>query len=874
MIAIKQTIISICLGFLAIQNLVAQQQISMKSADVNYNQIVVFVEMSDTEFELPLTRYSDVLNGPTPQSLSFDNYFKEVSYGSLNFKTYFPEDANGKIVTIKLPISFNEARPYDPVTNPEGDKDLSPSLCFNVARIAKLALEAIGNKIPSNVNFDQNGDGYIDFFSIYLAFKSWGQGTMCPSYATNVYDPAAPKINGASVFNVSFNTQSTSSGIIGLDYKPELGVMCHETIHTLGIWADYYRYNNSDSYSDLGKWDIMCRSAIPPQHLSAFLKQKLGWISTIPEITANGRYTLNPLNSVTSQNVAYKINTDASDDEYLVMEYRKQGTSDQFEGSIYGTGLVIYRVNTKYTGNYNYPNTEYYAFRPGVTLSSSGIIENSYFGADVGRTQFNSNTDPYPFLSDGTKINDILISNISSAGSTISFNFSRPEFYPYKPRNLKVSMQGNEVFLKWDAPSTIFNSLLGYNIYLGNSSTPLNASPINDTKYLTPYLGPNVSYSFRVTAKYQQEESEAAINIFNLIAYYPLSVDTKDDLGYNNEIILKNTPFQNGGIYCNGISWDSYAITPPINYFDFNSFTISVDFFVEEKLTQPVIVGGRNCRWLGFYLNEDGTVELHYNNIDQITGNLTYSINQWHNAQITYDGTTAKMFLDNTLACSANIQLNIDNSLCGDLDTEISSMDFSNAKVFKGFIKNIKVFNNPYTNILNISTDALSITSYTNSTKTFGITSNTSWSVSSSEEWVSPNSTIGFGDETITLTAQANTLTTSRTAFVTVSGNGVLTRTITVTQDGVPTGINKIEMDNIKVYPNPTTGLIEISIEEPLGSDYKVEVFNALGCKILSKILSNTEKSTQIDLSTFPSGMYPIVISSKNEYYVTKIIRK
>ena len=870
-----KTIISICFGFIAVQNLFAQPQTRIKSSNITYNQIVVFVEMSDTYFELPLTRYTDVLNGPTPQSLSFDNYFKEVSYGTLNFKTYFPEDPSGTIIPIKLLISFNEARPYDPITNPEGDKDLDPSLCFNTSKIAKLTLEAIKDKLPSDINFDQNGDGYVDFFSIYLAFKTMDQGAMCPSYAFQLNDPTAPKINGATVYNVSYNTQSTSDGIIGLDNKPELGVMCHETIHTMGIWVDYYRYNSDDSYSDLGKWDIMCEQAIPPQHLSAYLKQKIGWIDTIPEIIANGRYTLNPLNSITPQNVAYKISTDNSDKEYLVMEYRKKGSANQFESSIYGSGIVIYRVNTNYIGNSGYPNTEYYAFRPGGTVVSSGTIENSFYSADVGRTQFNPNTDPYPFLSDGTKINDILISDVSSAGNTISFDFNRPEFYLFKPQNLTTSIQSGQVLLKWDAPSTNSNILLGYNIYLANNNLPINTSLITNTVYLTPYPGPNASYSFRVTAKYQQGESKAVACVFkseqNLIAYYPLSINGNDELGNNSEMTLTNTSFQNGGIYCNGIYNECVAITPPINNFDLNSFSISADFLVTEYFTQPVFVCGRICRWLGFYLKADGTVDLLYNNNNHLPSTINYSLNQWHNAQITYDGTTVKMFLDNILACSANIQLDL--AVCGDYDTEIGVTNYSSAAVLKGYIKNLKIYDNPLNIVLNVSTSALTIRASANSTKTFEIFSNTSWTVSSSEIWLTANNTSGSGNFTITLTAQANTITSTRTAIVTLSGTGVLARTIIVTQDGVPTGIFETLKDNIKVYPNPTTGLIEFSIKELMENDYKIEVYNMLGGKIISKVISKTDKSTQIDLSSFPAGIYSIIICSNKEFFQTHIIK-
>lgn len=364
-------------------------------------------------------------------------------------------------------------------------------------------------------------------------------------------------------------------------------------------------------------------------------------------------------------------------------------------------------------------------------------------------------------------------------------------------------------------------------------------------------------YGNQISFKYEQ----------NLIAYYPLKTNGNDDLGNNAAMTLTNTPFQNGGIYCNGLNNDCLALTPPVNNFKFNSFTISVDFLVTENITQPVFVCGRGCRWLGFYLKADGKVDLLYNNNNHLPSAITYSLNQWHNAQITYDGTTVNMFLDNVLVCSANIPLTY--AVCGSYDTQIGVKNYSNNQVLKGFIKNLKIYNNAINNVLNVSTDALTITSSANSTESFDITSNTSWTVSSSGIWLTASTTSGSGNTTITLTAQANTLTATRTAIVTISGTGVIARPITVTQDGIPTGIDKSEKGNIKVYPNPTTG--EISIEGlPENRISEITIYNIYGklvkkCNIIGSI-------GNIEINDEKAGIYLLVINNKFEQAI-KIIK-
>jgi len=185
----------------------------------------------------------------------------------------------------------------------------------------------------------------------------------------------------------------------------------------------------------------------------------------------------------------------------------------------------------------------------------------------------------------------------------------------------------------------------------------------------------------------------------NLIAHYPLLKDGNDATGNNEAMTLINTPFQNGGIYCNGIYINSEredafeAVTPPIKNFNFASFAVSVDFFVTDFKTQPVIVCGAGCRWLGIYLNSDSTVSVFFNNQNTMPCNVKYSLNQWHNVKISYDGTTAGASLDDTLACLLDVAL--EYAVCGDSDTGIGVSNYGSGEVLEGHIKNLKVFANP-----------------------------------------------------------------------------------------------------------------------------------------------------------------------------------
>ncbi len=86
------------------------------------------------------------------------------------------------------------------------------------------------------------------------------------------------------------------------------------------------------------------------------------------------------------------------------------------------------------------------------------------------------------------------------------------------------------------------------------------------------------------------------------------------------------------------------------------------------------------------------------------------------------------------------------------------------------------------TTTLSVSPISLTLAAEANSTGTFTVTSNTSWTVSSSQYWLTVSPTSGSNNETVTVTAQANGSLTRR-AKVTVYGD--TSQTVTVTQSRI-----------------------------------------------------------------------------------------
>ena len=471
-----------------------------------FNHIVIFVELADTKFDYPLQQTADVINGSNEMNISFSKYFELASCGKIQYKNYFPIEGEN-IYVVKLPWTWK-----DVLASYLGGNDPINGACYNIFKIGKAAVEAVVDKFPTDIDFDVNNDGVVDFISIYVAAKYVNDQTTCPSHAGGI-EAGTPEINGKTIVDVAYSTWSEKDGIIKEDMaKYNLGISLHETIHTFDIDDYYYYYSTEHQKASLGDWDIMCsgqtvveyeydpdcnchKPLMLPTFPSAYMREKLNWID-IPEITTNGKYTLYPATSGKTDRVAYKIctNADPTKKEYIVVEYRQKGDKKSFDGGIYGSGLVIYKVNTQFLSNAVaggssnatvdrlIAESEVMVFRPGGTHVSFGDITKSFFSADAGRTSFTPDSDPYPFLTSGERITDIYITNISSAGETISFDFSRS---PSEDATLKsLTVSNGELSPVFAADVTEYTVDVAYsvnNITITGTANHANATVANVT---------------------------------------------------------------------------------------------------------------------------------------------------------------------------------------------------------------------------------------------------------------------------------------------------------------------------------------------------------------------------------------------------------
>jgi M6 family metalloprotease-like protein len=391
-----------------------------------FANVILFVDFEDTNhdshgtscFSASLDNTSGTskifqyFNGDNEYERGLKPYLKNISYGQFEVQNIFPQynEQAKKFVT----YTAQNKRDYY-----EGKADLL------IEELVKYINE---NKlISSNQNLDNNNDGCIDNFTMIIA-----DGTQ----------------KGESSYKANYAGDSSinEKKVVCYNLLRESGVIIHEFLHTLG-YPDLYRTGYP-----VGRWDIMASSITRVSYpLAYFRMAKTNWI-TIPEVTKSQTgysiYAASRTTYNTRNNQAVILKTPYSETEFFVVEYRKQESgSNTYDNSVYGSGIIIYRINTnsetnsKVAGEYT-PDVAY-VFRPGDTLgengyeNGSGDINSSFLSLESGRTSYGTSdlsksvADGAITYSDGTN-SGIVISNVgSSSGDKITFDINFTDLSDY-----------------------------------------------------------------------------------------------------------------------------------------------------------------------------------------------------------------------------------------------------------------------------------------------------------------------------------------------------------------------------------------------------------------------------------------------------------
>lgn len=416
---------------------------------VNLNNIVLFAQSEPLSVSNFMENRAEEIvslcsEEDTVHSLS--GYINEISYGKMQVTSYFPQMKNGNIIPYQL--SANES---------------------DYSNCNQIAIEILQNiSIPDDTPLDGNSDGIVD--NIIFVIDGKAVDTNSPIWP-RAFSLNGMKLNGLSVnrVNIQNSTQVFENQITGAE-----GVLCHEFLHSLG-YPDLYR--NKRTGTPVGQWDIMASDSVFLQYPLAYQRSAIsGWLDS-KDITESGTYTLSPVSSDSGDRL-YILKTPLSDTEFFAVEYRRQGKrySDEMDVKIYGTGLVVYRVNTEADGNFKGDKDEIYVFRPEETALDAGegdLFKSNYGGENapdsVGSLDWNAGiTDGALVYSNGTnsgiRLSDIVMDEdeltftvefADTSGVKLWESIGSENMGAQKPYQLAISADGTVYMIAADDSSAM-----------------------------------------------------------------------------------------------------------------------------------------------------------------------------------------------------------------------------------------------------------------------------------------------------------------------------------------------------------------------------------------------------------------------------------
>jgi len=86
--------------------------------------------------------------------------------------------------------------------------------------------------------------------------------------------------------------------------------------------------------------------------------------------------------------------------------------------------------------------------------------------------------------------------------------------------------------------------------------------------------------------------------------------------------------------------------------------------------------------------------------------------------------------------------------------------------------------------------------------------------------------------------------------------------------------IKDINMDLFEIYPNPSKGILNIKVKTASKEAYNIEIYNNLGAIIWEQqnIIMDGNNNKSIALNSYPSGLYTIVLRTKTNSYLKKVL--
>ena len=824
------------------------------------NNIVIFVRFSDDgAFTNSFTTVDNMFNDDAQGAVSMHNYFQSASYGQLDIESYFyPSPSGNSILSYQDTHPRSYFQPYS-ASNTNGYSDDSERESREFS-LLKRAVEGVESLIPTSIDFDNDNDGYVDNVCFVVKGNVGGWSDLLWPHRWSLYGENAT-INGMRVWDFNFQLADATSYF-------NTSTLCHEMNHSLGA-PDLYHYYDGTDLTPVGGWDLMEQNANPPQHMGAYMKFKYGqWIDEIPEIIACGSYSLYPLGTSSTHN-CYKI-ASSNPDEFFVLEYRNKNNS--FETALPGSGLLIYRINTNFEGNASYNGTsifdEVYLFRPNGTQTNNGNIGLANFSANSGRNEFNENSNPSPFLTDGTP-SDLYIHSISTAGGdSITFSYCPYNYISVTPTSLTLSSQdqasetfiiasdmnwtitGNPVWLNVSASSGNANAVITVMANSANNTFSDRTCTLTITAQngvvkqvditqsgITPYLTVQ-----QISASLPSSLTDSAYVTMSCNHNWTVTADC-DWLQTNPSTGFGSTEF---AIYATALN---PTCTPRTCLLTFTGETGIRDYVTVTQLGTPPQLSASP---ISYQFENETNDQMTLDIISNTEWNIISDISWLTLSDVSGSGNGSVTMT--TCEYNNSSEIRYDTLI---IETECNYTS-------EVIVSQIGIF-------LYTSESALMLEAPAQSAASMTIFANRNWQINNIPSWLIVSPSHGTGETEVVFTSNtANDDLIERAAIISVVSND-LREDILIYQNSIHTGIQEVMENTLSIYPIPADDILSVVL--PSNDVYQYQFMDVTGKFVMSGQLS--EPISHIRLDGLTSGVYFIrLMNSFGEISVHKVVKK
>ena len=366
--------------------------------------LVLLVDFSD-KISITSSSYFDTLVfSSTPGDKSVRNYYKEISYNTVD------------IVTVDLPSSLGWTRmpqAYSYYANGENGFGAYPR---NAQKLVEDAVDAANPTVDFS-QYDNDGDGRVDILFVVHA----GTGAELTGNVNDIWSHAW-SITARSVDGVTVSRYSMEPEFWFAAGDMTRGVFAHELGHVFGL-PDLYDYGYDSR--GLGSWSLMAGGSWggwygdSPAHPDAWSRYKLGFVSPINVTTPMMGVAIPPVENGPGSVYRLPVNG-APSSEYFLVENRQQIGSD---ASIPGSGLMVYHVDEGRPNNddqsrYLVDVEEAHGGEQHLQADTNGGDSGDSFPGTSGKTAFNDLSDPNS-KAYNSAVTDVEVSGISAVGATI-----------------------------------------------------------------------------------------------------------------------------------------------------------------------------------------------------------------------------------------------------------------------------------------------------------------------------------------------------------------------------------------------------------------------------------------------------------------------